>query len=614
MKKFCNGAMSAMILSLLLALAQPLSLLAADQTGEEKKAAYTLDEVVVTATRSKQAVKDVSATVEVITREEIEASNANSCTEVLEDIPGIFVHKTGDFGRADVDIRGIGGRGRSVMVLVDGRPVKMGLYGCTVTHSLPIDNIERIEVVKGPASVLYGSDALGGVINIITIDKVEGESETTITASGGTHNTQHYQLHHGMNLGKFNYFLSSDARLSNGHVENSAYEAKNYTARIGCDLNDDTKMSVSMKYYWGYKEEPLPSPPDTWNDYRRGAVDVSLEKNWGEWLGALKVYRNQGEHVFSDGWHSEDYTNGAVFNVSGKALPDNEVNMGLEFRQQGGERLSAPVGEWDKYEYAFFLHDEQEFFKKLTVVAGGRLNVDEISGTVFCPKGGLVYDFVEGTIVRGQVSKGFRSPQISDLYLVPPSNDELKAEEMWNYEVGINQRITERVNVDISGFIMKGENMIEAGKNSAPPPMFIFQNTGEIEFRGGEVTLDSRIGGGLQGKLSYAYLDPGEHTQGRPRDKVNASLDYRRDRLTAHFGALYVANYYADDDSQSRIDDYLTADAKLSYNISRGLKVFSGVKNLGDVDYKIFANLPGGSAGLYGMSRRTVHGGMSYKF
>jgi iron complex outermembrane receptor protein len=126
-----------------------------DSTG-----AYSLDEIVVSATRVERAIKDLSATISVVTRQDIEASNTKSCTDVLNSLPGVFVNKTGDFGRADVDIRGLGDRGRSVMVLTDGRPVKMGLYGCTVTHTLPLDNVERIEVVRGPASVLYGSDAI----------------------------------------------------------------------------------------------------------------------------------------------------------------------------------------------------------------------------------------------------------------------------------------------------------------------------------------------------------------------------------------------------------------------------------------------------------------------
>jgi len=86
----------------------------------------------------------------------------------LTHLPGIFSHRTGDFGRRDVEIRGIGQRGVRLAVLVDGRPEKMGIFNCSVTHSFPLDNVERIEVVRGPSSVLFGPDAMGGVVNIIT--------------------------------------------------------------------------------------------------------------------------------------------------------------------------------------------------------------------------------------------------------------------------------------------------------------------------------------------------------------------------------------------------------------------------------------------------------------
>ena len=182
---------------------------AGEQVKTDSLGAYYLDEIVVTALRTERPAKDLSATVSVVTEADIEASNRKSCLDILNTLPGVFVNRTGDYGRADVDIRGIGDRGRSVMILVDGRPVKMGLFGCTVTHTLPMNNVDRIEVVRGLASVLYGSDALGEVINIITRRAIDG-FETDLTSNLGTYNTRHLRLRHGGRRERSSYYLTGD--------------------------------------------------------------------------------------------------------------------------------------------------------------------------------------------------------------------------------------------------------------------------------------------------------------------------------------------------------------------------------------------------------------------
>jgi len=591
--------------------------IAQEESEKEKVKTYESEEVVITATKSERNVKDLSATVSIINREDIEVSNSKSCTEILNTLPGLFVHKTGSFGRADVDIRGVGDRGRSVMVVIDGRPVKMGLFGCTVTHSLPLNNVERIEVVRGPLSVLYGSDALGGVINIITRKPTE-KYETNITASYGTYNTQQYQLLHGGNLGNFNYYFTADKRLSDGHISNSAYDGRDFTAMAGYKINKNLEVTLSSKYFDGHKEEPLRAtdpyfpPSETWNDYKRGAVDFNLKGKYARGEGFMKIYRNFGEHKFSDGYHSKDFTNGALVHASGRYFTDNELTLGTEFRQQGGELINS--GEWDKYEYAFFFHDEQVLLQKFILTFGGRYNKDEISGSIFCPQAGMVCHLNEKTVLRGSVNKGFRSPQLNELYMFPPSNKDLKPEVVWSYEAGVNHQIVQGVNIDVAGYIMKGENLIQTEKNLNPPPMFKFQNTGEFEFKGVETSLSAKIGTQFSSRISYTYLDPGDKTMGRPGDKIDFMMRYAEERFSVSISGQYVADYFAANNSKERIDNYLIANTRLSYNPTPYVEVFLAIDNILDKEYAIYASLPGGAAGIYSMPRRTFESGLRFKF
>lgn len=321
-----------------------LTTLAAADAGNDSLPLYYLDEIVVTATRYELALRDISATVSVVTEDDIEALNARNFADALAHVPGVYVNRTGAFGRADIDIRGIGDRGRSVMVLIDGRPVKMGLYGCTITHSLPMDNVARIEVVRGPASVLYGSDALGGVINIIT-KKVNEPVEGDLTVSQGSFRTGQYRLRLGGDLDRMDLYATADVRTSDGHVDNAAYDGKEFSGRIGYGIGSNVNGVLTARYFDGYKEEPLrTTDPDTafsdvWNDYRRWAFDLTVTGKWRRDDVMIKVYRNGGEHEFSDGWHSRDHTNGFMSQWSRAFAIGNKITAGGDFRQQGGERV-----------------------------------------------------------------------------------------------------------------------------------------------------------------------------------------------------------------------------------------------------------------------------------
>ncbi|MBL7075303.1 TonB-dependent receptor [candidate division KSB1 bacterium] len=271
-------------------------------------------------------------------------------------------------------------------------------------------------------------------------------------------------------------------------------------------------------------------------------------------------------------------------------------------------------GEWDKAEYAVFFHDEQILLRKLIFTFGARYNQDEIAGSEFCPQAGLVFHPRGGTILRGAVNKGFRSPQINELYLFPPSNTDLKPEKVWNYEVGLNQRILAGVDIDIVGYLIKGEDLIQKETNPNPPPMYKFRNTGEFDFRGIEAGLKAQIGAGLSVRIYYTYLDPGEKTRGRPGDKVDFALRYARRKLALSLTAQYVADYFAEDNWGEPISDYLVINAKLNYKIVPGFRVFLAVDNFLNRDYAIYVDLPGGSAGVYTMPGRAVTGGVSFSF
>ncbi|MGQ9604054.1 MAG: TonB-dependent receptor [bacterium] len=577
---------------------------------------YRLQEIVVTATRLPLTASMLSFSSDVISSEEIDLSDANSATGAIESMPGIFVQKTGDFGRSDPYIRGFGDMGRRIGVLVDGHPVKMGLFGCTITHALPLSNISRIEIIRSPASVLYGSDALGGVINIITSD-IPITEEIKAQTSYGSFKTTKNNLLYANRIGKIGYTISLDRRQSDGHLDNSAYEGTDISSRILFDISP-TRISLFAKYFDGHKEEParvIPydSTSNVWNDYARGTVDLEVSRRIGRSLLSLKAYDEFGEHRFSDGWHSKDHSFGMIFYGSTKILDRGDIGAGIDFRRQSGKRLSNPPGKWDKTEFGGYGFSRISILRQLSATIGLRLNNDEISGFAFSPHLGLILKPANPTTLRVAVSKGYRSPQINELYMFPSSNTDLSEETVWGYEVAIDQNIGRNQSVSVTGFILKGTDFIDLKAIPNPPPKFRFENIGEIDFRGIESTLRLNPTRWLRGRISYTYLDTNGKTKGRPEDKFNLDLlvDFGMTRLS--ISSETIADYYADNDNKQRISDYTVTDLKISRMISLHGSAFITINNIFDENYQVYVEIPG-NPGVYQMPGRRYQAGLSFEW
>lgn len=572
---------------------------------------FDLGEIVVTPTRSQRPTGDLSAAVSVITREDIEASTANTATDILNILPGVFVHKTGPFGRTDVVIRGHGSRGRRVMVLIDGKPEKMGLFGCTITSSLPLDNVERIEVIRGSGSVLYGSDALGGVINIIT-RKPKREMEGDVSLSYGSYDTQIYRLRQGGDLDGFNYYFTFDERRTRGHLTNADYKHRHFTLRLGANLSDNLSATLTSRYFDNFERHPAPADPGSWSDYERGALDLTLNGKWDLLEAMLKVYRNFGEHIFSDGWHSKDYTAGVMLHANTPVLETNTLSLGAEFRQQGGKVVSAGGQKYRKDEWAFFIQDEQRLFNdSLIVSAGLRYNHDQLAGDILCPQAGLVYHIFAGTRIRANVSRGFRSPGLNELRFGSGANPDLKPEKSWNYEAGFSQQLTDTAHLDFTYFIIKAKNFI---RRAPPWPPGLFGNVDELEFKGTETSLQWQILPELFSRLSYTYLKSGRYTQGRPESELGLSAMFKKEKFNVSLDGQWVDNYFENDNRQGRIPNFFVLNSKFTYKFNPDLESFVSVNNLLNTAHRVYVDLPPGSAGVFTQPKRNFGLGLNYKW
>lgn len=574
------------------------------------------EEIIVTATMTPKTIKDCTVAADVVSQHELKALDVTNAMNALLFEPGVFVMRTGDFGRADVEIRGLGQRGQRLGVMVDGRPEKMGIFGCVITQTFPYDNVERIEVVRGPASVLYGSDALGGMINIITHTPRRGR-ETEAQASYGSFDTRRFTFRQGAGLERGGYYFTFDDSRSDGHIANSSYSGKSFTGKVYSDLGHSWHLTLNGKYYDGKKYEPLITyttpPPELWNVYRRSGFDLSLNhQNQGQDF-SLKIYTDLGHHVFSDGWNSRDHVYGGVLRYTLTNWKYNELTLGADFRYLQGKSYNFPVGQWDKNEGGLFIEDQYVLKNRLILNAGFRINRDSVCGYEAVPSFGTIFMINDSTSVRGLISKGFRSPQLSELYLYPTSNRDLHPERLWNYELGFSKQFWTRVNFDLTLFLMNGNDLIQLAANPTPPPAFKQVNIGHYRAKGIEASLRGQISPHLLASAFVTYLDPGEETIGRAKQKYDFSLIFKKGRVFSSIMAQYVTDYYAGNNHTNPLPSFFLLNAKIDLDLSRYFGVFLALNNIFDVDYKIYVNLPGQAAGAYPLPGRSINVGLRIK-
>jgi iron complex outermembrane receptor protein len=212
-----------------------------------------------------------------------------------------------------------------------------------------------------------------------------------------------------------------------------------------------------------------------------------------------------------------------------------------------------------------------------------------------------------------QVSKGFRSPQLNELYMFPPANRELEPERTWNYEAGIDWHAAPRWSLQAGVFRMRGSNLIETRLNPNPGKKYIFLNTGSFEFKGFEISCRANPLEPLEIELSHAFLDPGAQTAGRPGHKWDGALRFRSRLLDAQLQGQQVNTYFAAANSQKPIPSYFVLNARLTGKFLRNLDLIFDINNILDQDYVIYGEFPGMSAGTFAMPGRTASIGLRWQ-
>ena len=597
-----------------------------------------LDEVVVTATRASVSRNNVPMTISVINRHEIEASSESALLPVLsEQVPGMFVTQRGvtGFGVASggtggINLRGVGGSPTTqLLVLIDGHPQYMGIMGHHLPDAYVASDVDRVEVIRGPASILYGSNAMGGVVNIIT----RSQNQEGWSANGrvmyGSYNTQKYMANGGLKNRKFDGYLSVNHDRTDGHRPNSAFDITNGYAKLGYSLTRHLRMwgDVSLASFEAQNPGTVMQPMfENVADIVRGVVSATVENNGEKSSGAFKFFYNFGNHKINDGYaeggtprnyffRSNDHNYGVTLYQSFRPFAGNLMTAGIDYKNFGGRARNdftdatpdaVLLAKTSYYELAGYVIAQQTFFEKLTLNAGIRLENSEKFGIEWIPQAGLSYRPMSHTVLKASVSKGFRNPTIRDMYMFPPQNPDLLPERMINYEVSAGQGFFEgRLTAELTGYIADGSNMIMTQMVNGSPKNL---NIGDFNNKGVELSIRANVLKNLDIKGNYSYLNMKKTVLNAPAQQAYISASYRMNKWVLNANYQYIHHLYVklEDTSPAITENYGLLNIKVSFFPSNRVDLFVKGENLIGTSYEIVYGYP--------MPKATIFGGINLKF
>ena len=613
------------------------------QTGKDSTKvarSYAINEVVVTGTRSETDVRHLPMTVSVVGRPQLEASQQTSVLPVLNSqVPGFFSTSRGVMGygvatgaSGQMSLRGIGGPAQAglpttgLLVLIDGHPQYMGLMGHPIADAYQTMMAERVEVLRGPASVLYGSNAMGGVINIVTRKMQEDGIRTNINIGAGAYGSVQTEATNRIRKGRFSSTVTASYNRTDGHRADMAFEQYGGYAKLGYDFTDNWKVwgDVNVTRFNATNPGSVMKPYID-NDQRitRGMTSFALENYYEKTSGALSFFYNWGDHWINDGYqpggeplqyrfNSNDQMLGVSWYQSVQLFQGNRLTVGADYFHFGGEA-------WNQFfdghretsankslnEVAGYVDFRQDIAAWLTLDAGARVDYHSQTGTEFIPQVGLAFHLPENAEIKAMASKGFRNPTIREMYMFPPQNPDLKPEKLWNYELSFSQRLMDnRLSYGLNVFYINGENLIIRLPNPNGSGM-LNQNSGEIENWGAEANVGYQFNPVWSVMANYSWLHMENPVLASPEHKLYGGVNFRKGRWSASTGIQYVKGLYTDLDAATK-ENFVLWDMQGSFKATNYLSFYVRGENLLAQRYEINAGYP--------MPKATFMGGVNINF
>ena len=593
---------------------------AAQADGPTLKDTIKINEVVVTGTTTRINKNSIPMAISVISRLQIEESNESALLPLLSGrVPGLFVTERGvtGFGVANgsagqISIRGIGGNPTTgVLMLIDGHPQFMGIMGHPLPDAYVASDAERVEVIRGPGSLLYGSNAMGGVINIITRKQGNEGFNGNARLMYGSFNTQKYMGSAGYKNNRVTVFGSFNHDQTDGHRPDSKFDITNGYVKIGYELNDHLIMGTDFSLSKFKTSDP---GPDTLNARKGNALDITrgyyslfLDNEYENISGTAKFFYNFGEHTISDGFHSNDINWGLNLSEAFKLNGGTMLSFGADLITYGGkaENIKAMNGngitfsDTTLYESGVYAVIQQTIAEKVTLNGGLRIQHNERTGNELIPSLGFAWQVLPSTTWKTLVSKGFRNPTIRELYMWN-HNPDLQPELIISYETGVSRSfLNGKLNAELTGYITEADNLIITGALGK------LYNSGVIRNKGIEFAVNVNPAKNLSVNLSYSYINMKSPLFATPKHNLFIGGRYKWNKIGISANIHQINDLDTDATAFTKLESYTLIDAKLVYHITAHLEIFASAENLLNQQYEINRYYP--------MPGTTIFGGLNFR-
>jgi len=607
------------------------------EKDEKPESVSERHEVVVTATRLEVPAREVASSVTVIPAEELERWKRASVLDVLRDVAGLFTVQSGGPGAAaSAFIRGA--NSEHTLVLADGVELNDPMNpsrSFDLAH-LTLENIERVEILRGPQSPLYGSDALGGVINIIT-KKGAGKPRVTLASSAASYGTfinrggisgsaknvtYSFGLQYSATQG-----VSAASSAYPGNSENDNWRNLSLSGRLGISLGNAVEVDLTARSTLAKADldnfgGPYGDDPNNIQDYKhvllRGQIrGLFLSNRWEQKLAVSLVDSRRSHDNPTDQTHPFDSEKGRFESRSVKLdwqnnffiHPANTLTVGVEHEQEEGESEYLMTGQWGSYASDFplqkarltgiYVQDYVRWADRLFASAGLRYDHHSQAGEALTFRVAPAYIFkAAGTKLKASLGTGFKAPSLYQLYAPgtyfgPIGNSDLKPEKSLGWDIGFEQPfLGQRARLGITYFHNQFENLISYDSARG------YINIGKAEAKGVEVELEARPSEGISLNAAYTRLEARDKVQEtdllrRPKQTICAALSYAFiDKWNLSVSLNYTGkrkdiDYSAWPAREVVLPGYSLLNGIISFDLNANIELFVRLDNILNARYEM---------------------------
>jgi vitamin B12 transporter len=580
--------------------------------GEAEEKIYPGPEIVVTATRIEWPVEKTASFITVISRSDIERRHAESVGELLRSFAGLDVVQSGSQGKASsIFIRGA--NSNHCLVMLDGVPVNDPTTAAFDFSELSSANIEKIEIVRGPHGILYGSSAIGGVINIITSTGAEG-TKRSASFAGGSYGTAEGAIALAGGEKSYHYSYTLSGARSDGLAANDFYRNLVFSGSASSRLTATSDVSLTLRYnegdigLHGPRFSPDPNAEQsggqflvsaTYHQFVSGIWSYSLrtsfmsrEITWKDPVDALDSGPFAGDgfseinsRVKNVAWQNNLRFTDNVWLISGAEWKEEQTtNSG--YSPFGTTSFDDRIGN-----LSVFANGISSFRAAPTVSAGVRLDDHTEFGAVATYKFSLAYPVPwTGTVVKGSIGTGFRAPSLNELYYPGYGNRNLEPERTQGYDLGLRQELGgARASLELAYFANSYRNLITSN-----PVTWLADNVGRARSSGVEFESSFRPTGAVTLRGYYTFTRTEDRATGkellrRPRHSGGASAALRRGPFDLMLSASHVGARL-DNDFGGPLGEhfnpaYTTIDAAVTYRAGASKEIYCKLGNISNERY-----------------------------